>query len=420
VTDNRITDPMAFPSDGTKDMLTPVLHEGARRMLALAIETEVAEWIERRSSLVDDKGRRLVVRNGHQPTRRIQTGLGDIEVARPRVHDRRAAPERETFRSRVLPPYLRRTKAIEQMLPWLYLKGISTGGFAEALQSLLGPDAAGLSASTITRLMEAWQKEHDEWSKRSLVGCEYVYVWADGIYFNVRLGDESTGKTQCILVLVGATRDGRKELIAVVEGYRESEQSWTELINDVKRRGLAIDPKLAVADGALGFWAAVGKAWPTTRAQRCWVHKTANVLNKLPKGMQPKAKDRLHEIWMAATRKEAVAALEAFVQDFGARYESAVACLEKDRDELLAFYDFPAEHWRHLRTTNPIESTFSTVRLRHRRTKGNGSREACLAMVFKLAQSAERHWRRLNGHELLQHVIRGVRFIDGTIDKVAA
>jgi transposase-like protein len=420
VTDNRITDPMAFPSDGTKDMLTPVLHEGARRMLALAIETEVAEWIERRSSLVDDKGRRLVVRNGHQPTRRIQTGLGDIEVARPRVHDRRAAPERETFRSRVLPPYLRRTKAIEQMLPWLYLKGISTGGFAEALQSLLGPDAAGLSASTITRLMEAWQKEHDEWSKRSLVGCEYVYVWADGIYFNVRLGDESTGKTQCILVLVGATRDGRKELIAVVEGYRESEQSWTELINDVKRRGLAIDPKLAVADGALGFWAAVGKAWPTTRAQRCWVHKTANVLNKLPKGMQPKAKDRLHEIWMAATRKEAVAALEAFVQDFGARYESAVACLEKDRDELLAFYDFPAEHWRHLRTTNPIESTFSTVRLRHRRTKGNGSREACLAMVFKLAQSAERHWRRLNGHELLQHVIRGVRFIDGIIEKVAA
>lgn len=420
MTDNRISDSIEFPSTRSEDILTPVLREGARRMLALAVEAEVAEWIEQRTGLVDDEGRRLVVRNGHQPSRTIQTGLGDVEVVRPRVHDRRPVPEREPFQSRILPPYLRRTRSIEQLLPWLYLKGVSTGGFAEALQSLLGPDAAGLSASTISRLVEAWQQEHDEWSTRSLEGREYVYVWADGIYFNIRLGDESTGKKQCILILMGATAEGKKELIAVTDGYRESEQSWAELINDARRRGLVIDPRLAVADGALGFWAAVRKCWPTTREQRCWVHKTANVLNRLPRGMQPKAKDRLHEIWMAATRKDANAAFDAFVQDFGAKFDSAVACLEKDRDALLAFYDFPAEHWRHLRTTNPIESTFSTVRLRHRRTKGNGSRDACLAMVFKLAQSAELHWRRLNGHELLEHVIRGVRFIDGTIDKVAA
>lgn len=417
---NRTTDSIEYPSDQTRDLLTPVLREGARRLLAAAIESEAADWIAQRTALTDADGRRLVVRNGHQPTRTIQTGLGDIPVDRPRVHDRRRGADREPFQSRILPPYLRRTKEIEQMLPWLYLMGVSTGGFEEALQSLLGPGAAGLSATTIARLLESWQREHAEWSTRSLEGKEYVYVWADGIYFNIRLGDESTGKKQCILVLMGATSDGKKELIAVIDGYRESEQSWTELINGVKRRDLAVAPKLAIGDGALGFWAALRKAWPTTREQRCWVHKTANVLNKLPKGMQPKAKDRLHEIWMASTRKNAMSAFDAFVQDFGAKYEAAVACLVKDRDELLTFYDFPAEHWRHLRTTNPIESTFSTVRLRHRRTKGNGSREACLAMVFKLAQSAERHWRRLNGNELLAHVIRGVRFTDGLLDKVAA
>jgi putative transposase len=414
------TDSIEFPSDRARDMLTPILREGARTMLAAAIEAEVAEWINQRAGITDDQGRRQIVRNGHQPARTIQTGLGDLQVVRPRVHDRRTGSDREQFHSNILPPYLRRTKSIEAMLPWLYLKGVSTGGFAEALQSLLGQDAAGLSATTIARLMTAWQQEHETWSKRSLSDRQYVYVWADGIHFNIRLGDESTGKKQCILVLMGATADGRKELIAVTDGFRESEQSWSELINDVKRHGLIIDPKLAIADGALGFWAAIRKAWPTTREQRCWVHKTANILNKLPKSTQPKAKARIHDIWQAETKEAATAAFDSFVQDFDAKYPEAVSCLEKDRDELLTFYDFPAEHWRHLRTTNPIESTFATVRLRHRRTKGNGSRNACLAMVFKLAQSAERHWRRLNGHELLEHVIRNVRFKDGAIEKVAA
>ena len=388
-------------------------------MLAMAIEIEAQEWLDQRAALLDVEGHRLVVRNGRQPIRTVQTGVGDIEVAKPRVHDRRKGPDREVFQSRILPPYLRRTKAIEELIPWMYLKGISTGGFAEALQSLLGPEAAGLSSTTVTRLIQGWQAEHAEWSRRSLADRYYVYVWADGIHFNIRLEDEANRK-QCILVLMGATADGQKELIAVIDGFRESEQSWLELIQDVKRRGMTIDPKLAIADGALGFWAAMRKAWPSTREQRCWVHKTANVLNKLPRSMQPKAKDRLHEIWMAATRIDAEKAFDAFIDDFSVKYADATDCLVKDRDVLLAFYDFPAEHWRHLRTTNPIESTFATVRLRHRRTKGNGSRMACLAMVLKLAQSAERRWRRLNGHELLEHVIRGVRFTDGVMDKVAA
>ena len=417
--ENRTTTAIEFPSDQTKDLLTPVLREGAKRMLAMAIEIEAQEWLDQRAALLDVEGHRLVVRNGRQPIRTVQTGVGDIEVAKPRVHDRRKGPDREVFQSRILPPYLRRTKAIEELIPWMYLKGISTGGFAEALQSLLGPEAAGLSSTTVTRLIQGWQAEHAEWSRRSLADRYYVYVWADGIHFNIRLEDEANRK-QCILVLMGATADGQKELIAVIDGFRESEQSWLELIQDVKRRGMTIDPKLAIADGALGFWAAMRKAWPSTREQRCWVHKTANVLNKLPRSMQPKAKDRLHEIWMAATRIDAEKAFDAFIDDFSVKYADATDCLVKDRDVLLAFYDFPAEHWRHLRTTNPIESTFATVRLRHRRTKGNGSRMACLAMVLKLAQSAERRWRRLNGHELLEHVIRGVRFTDGVMDKVAA
>lgn len=418
--DQSTTDTIEFSTDQTKDILTPILRDGAKRMLATAIQAEADEWIGMRTSLVDERGRRLVVRNGHQPARTIQTGLGDIEVERPRVHDRRKGPDRETFQSQILPPYLRRTKAIEELLPWLYLMGVSTGGFTEALQSLLGPDAAGLSPTTIARLIESWQQEHQDWSSRSLKEKEYVYVWADGIHFNIRLGDDSTGKKQCILVLIGATKEGNKELIAVTDGYRESEHSWSEMINDAKRRGLVIDPKLAVADGGLGFWAAIRKVWPATREQRCWVHKTANVLENLPSAIQPKAKSRLHQIWQAATRKDATAAFDAFLEDYGPKHEKAANCLAKDREELLAFYDFPAEHWRHLRTTNPIESTFSTVRLRHRRTKGNGNRKACLAMVFKLVQYAERHWRRLNGHQLLEHVIQGVRFTDGTMDKVAA
>ena len=413
------TDVITFPSDEARDMLTPILREGAQKMLATAIELEAQAWLEERATLLAENGRRLVVRNGHQPARSIQTAVGDIELVRPRIHDRRTGDEHEVFHSKILPPYLRRAKAIEELIPWLYLKGISTGGFAEALQSLLGSNAAGLSATTVTRLIRTWQDEHAEWSARSLADKQYVYVWADGIYFNVRLEDEANAK-QCILVLMGSTADGKKELIAVLDGFRESEQSWTELLQDVKRRGLTVDPKLATADGALGFWVAARKVWPATREQRCWVHKTANVLAKLPKSMQAKAKARLHDIWQAETRESAEHAFDSFVEDFGVKYPKAVECLTKDRDVLLTFYDFPAEHWKHLRTTNPVESTFATVRLRHRRTKGNGSRAACLAMVFRLVQSAEKRWRRLNGHQLIPDVIRGVRFIDGIKLEVAA
>jgi len=412
-------DVIAISTHAPRDVLTEILRDGAQRMLAQAIETEVDSWITNRVHLTDDDGHRLVVRNGHQPTRTIQTGVGSVDVTRPRVHDRRPEGVRERFESAILPRYLRRTKSIEELIPWLYLKGVSTGDFHEALQAILGANAPGLSATTITRLKATWETEFEAWNARSLHGERYVYVWADAIHFNIRL--ESDGnQRQCILVLMGATSNGKKELLAVVDGYRESEQSWLELLRDLKRRGLSLAPSLAIADGGLGFWAALRKVWPNTREQRCWVHKTANVLNKLPKSMQPKAKARLHEIWQAETCESAKRAFDAFVEDFEAKYPKAVACLVKDRDTLLAFYDFPAEHWKHLRTTNPIESTFATVRLRHRRTKGNGSRTACLTMVFKLAESASKRWRRLNGHKLIPDVIAGVRFVDGVMSKVAA
>jgi transposase-like protein len=311
---------------------------------------------------------------------------------------------------------LRKTKSIEELIPWLYLKGISTGDFSEALAALVGPAAKGLSASTITRLKEVWHVEFQDWSQRSLQGKEYVYVWADGVHFNIRLEEDR----QCILVLMGAMADGRKELIAITDGYRESEQSWKALLLDVKARGLAIDPKLATGDGALGFWKAIGQVYPTTREQRCWVHKTANVLDKLPKRLQPEAKSKLHQIWMAETRADAEQAFDLFIATYQAKYSKATECLAKDRVVLLTFYDFPAEHWIHLRTTNPIESTFATVRLRHRRTKGNGSRLACLTMVFKLMQSASKKWRLLNSCQLLPDVIAGVQFNDGVKPQTAA
>jgi len=397
-----------------KDVLSEILRDGARQMLAAAIENEVAEYVGAHGDRRDEAGRRLVVRNGHLPQRSIQTGLGPIEVRQPRVNDRRtdADGRRVRFTSKILPPYLRRTKSLDELIPWLYLRGISTGDVSQALEALLGPQARGLSATNIVRLKASWQQEWTAWSRRSLAGKRYVYVWADGIYFNIRLEDAGN-RRQCILVLMGATAEGRKELIAIAEGYRESEQSWKELLLDVKARGLASGPKLAVADGALGFWAALPKVFSATREQRCWVHKTANVLNKLPKHVQPKAKAMLQAIWMAATKAEAGKAFDLFVETFEAKYPKATACLTRDRAELLAFYDFPAEHWRHLRTTNPIESTFATVRLRTRRTKGSGSRTACLTMVFKLAECAERSWRKLNGSVLLAEVIRGVTFVDG-------
>ena len=406
-----------FPHESSKDALAQVLHAGARRMLATAIESEVKDYLANREHLVDEADRRLVVRNGHLPERSIQTPLGDVPIKQPRVRDRRLADERETFQSSILPPYLRKTKALEDLLPWLYLKGISTGDFSEALAALLGPDAPGLSASTITRMKAGWEDEYKDWKGRSLEGKRYVYLWADGIYFNVRLEDPGNSR-QCILVLMGATAEGKKELIAVADGYRESEQSWLELLLDVRSRGVIVDPRTATGDGALGFWKALAQVYPTTRAQRCWVHKTANVLNKMPKSVQAKAKSMIHEIWMAETKSDAMKAMELFDETFRAKYESAVSCLTSDREVLLAFYDFPAEHWIHLRTTNPIESTFASVRLRTKKTKGCGSRIACLTMVFKLAMSAQKRWRELNGAKLLVDVITGVTFQDGV--KIAA
>lgn len=404
VTTTSITIPSA-----SRDVLSEILREGAQQMLSAAIEAEVWEWIESHAHLRDGRGHRQVVRNGHLPEREITTGIGQVKLRQPRVHDRRAGDEREPFSSKILPPYLRKTKSIEELLPWLYLKGISTGNFNEALQSLLGPECPGLSASTVSRLLEGWQAEYQEWSKRSLADKHYVYLWVDGIHFNIRLEEDR----QCILVVMGATADGRKELIAIADGYRESEQSWMELLLDVKSRGLAIDPKLATGDGALGFWKALPKVFPTTRTQRCWVHKTGNVLDKFPQRLRPRAKERLHDIWMADTREAANQAFDLFLETYGAKHPKACDCLAKDREELLAFYDFPAEHWKHLRTTNPIESVFATVRLRHRRTKGNGSRTRCLAMVHQLMLSASKRWRLLNGYELLADIIQGVQFTDG-------
>jgi transposase-like protein len=407
-------------STKSRDVLTEILRQGAQKMLATAIENEVVEYIAEHKNQRDACGYRLVVRNGWLPARTIQTGVGPVEVEQPRVNDKRIDEngQRIHFSSKILPPYLRRTKSIDELIPWLYLKGISTGDFTEALQALLGPQAPGLSATNIVRLKESWQQEWSGWSKRSMEGKYYVYLWADGVYFNIRLEDPGNNK-QCILVLMGATSDGRKELIAIAEGYRESAQSWRELLLDVKNRGLSQAAKLATGDGALGFWAALREIYPATQEQRCWVHKTANVLNKLPKSLHPKAKSMLHDIWMAETRKQADTAFDLFITTFQAKYPKAIECLAKDRDVLLSFYDFPAEHWVHLRTTNPIESTFATVRLRTRRTKGCGSRTACLTMVFKLAQCAERHWRRLNAKELIVEVIRGITFVNG-IKEIAA
>jgi transposase-like protein len=405
----RITTTVEFPASPHRDALTELLREGAQQMLATAIEAEVAQWITGHAHLTDEAGRRQVVRNGRLPKREIITGLGRIEVEQPRVHDRRSPEEREKFNSRILPPYLRKTKSIEELIPWLYLKGISTGGFGEALQSLLGAECPGLSATTITRLKETWEEEFRTWKERSLAGRQYIYVWADGVHFNIRLEEDR----QCILVLMGVTLEGKKELIAVHDGFRESEQSWKELLLGVKSRGLSIDPELATGDGALGFWKALPHVFPKTREQRCWVHKTANVLDKLPKRLQATAKEKLHEIWMADTRAHAGQAFDLFLETYEAKYPKACECLRKDRDALLAFYDFPAEHWVHLRTTNPIESTFATVRLRTKRTKGSGSRIACLTMVFKLMQSAQKRWRTFNGTETLPDVINGVQFIDG-------
>ena len=402
---------LGAPTPVPEDVLTEVLRQGAQKLLAEAIAAEVTEFLARYQALRTAEGRQRVVRNGRLPEREIQTGLGSIPVCVPRVRDRggKGAGEQIRFTSRILPPYLRRSKTIEELLPWLYLKGVSTGDFSEALAALLGSDARGVSASTISRLKESWQVDLETWQARDLSTKRYVYFWADGVYFNVRLQEAR----QCMLVIIGATAEGRKELVAIWDGYRESEQSWKEVLLDLKRRGLGQSPQLAIGDGALGFWKALRQVYGQTRWQRCWVHKTANVLNKLPKGMQPQAKQRLHEIWMAATRDEAEQAFDYFIQAYQAKYPKATECLAKDREELLAFYDFPAEHWKHIRTTNPIESTFATVRLRTAKTRGCVSRKTLLTMVFRLCLSAQRRWRRLDGRDRLADIIQGISFVDG-------
>jgi transposase-like protein len=392
------------------DPLTEVLRNGARALLAQAVEAEVAALLSCHADKLTDDGRQRLVRHGHLPEREIMTGIGPVAVRCPRVRDRVGeGAERIRFLSTILPPYARRSKSLEVLIPVLYLKGISTGDFEEALIGLLGKDADGLSASTISRLKEAWAEEHAHWSKRDLSAKRYVYFWVDGIHVQARLENDA----QCLLVIIGATPEGKKELVGLNDGVRESAQSWRELLLDLKRRGLVMGPELAVADGALGFWQAVEEVWPHARGQRCWVHKTANVLNKLPKSQQSKAKRALQEVWMAETKNDALTAFDAFVENWGIKYDKAVDCLIKDRDALLAFYDFPAEHWKHLRTTNVIESSFATVRHRTVRSKGCLSNKTALAMIFKLAEAAEKSWRRLDGHNQLPKVILGVKFTDG-------
>ena len=484
----RLSHPGSFA-----DSLTEVLRNGACALLAQAVEAEVAALLSCHADKLTADGRQRLVRHGHLPEREIMTGIGPVAVRCPRLRDRVGeGSERIRFSSAILPPYARRSKSLDVLIPILYLKGVSTGDFEEALVALLGKDAPGLSASTIGRLKEAWSEEQARWSKRDLSAKRYVYFWVDGIHVQARLEDAA----QCLLVVIGATPEGKKELVGLIDGVRESAQSWRDLLLGLKRRGLAMGPELAVADGALGFWQAVEEVWPQTRGQRCWVHKTANVLNKLPKSQQSKAKRALQEIWMAETKKDALlafdavvetwgvkyekaveclikdrdallafydfpaehwkhlrttnviessfatirhrtvrskgclsnktalamifklaeaaeAAFDAFIETYGSKYEKAVECLTKDREALLAFYDFPAEHWKHLRTTNPIESTFATVRHRTVRSKGCLSNKTALAMIFKLAQSAENSWHRLRGHNQLPKVILGVKFNDG-------
>ena len=401
----RLSQPGTF-----SDPLTEVLRNGARALLSQAVEAEVAALLNRHADQRTDDGRQRLVRHGHLPEREIVTGIGPVAVRCPRVRDRVGdGSERIRFSSAILPPYARRSKSLEVLIPILYLKGVSTGDFEEALLALLGKDAGGLSASTIGRLKDAWSDEHARWSKRDLSAKRYVYFWADGIHVQARLEDDA----QCLLVIIGATPEGKKELVGLIDGVRESTQSWRELLLDLKRRGLAVGPELSVADGALGFWQAVEEVWPKSRGQRCWVHKTANVLNKLPKSLQSKAKRSLQEIWMAETKKDALVAFDAFVETWSPKYEKAVECLTRDRDALLAFYDFPAEHWKHLRTSNPIESSFATVRHRTVRSKGCLSNKTALAMIYKLVEAAEKNWRRLDGHNQLPKIILGVKFTNG-------
>ncbi len=396
-------------SDGTapeiRQTLDELAREGARRMIEAALQLEVAEYVDKLKAERDAHGRALVVRNGRAQERKVALGAGTIPLRAPRVDDQRPG---QRFSSKILPPYMRRSPALDEALPALYLRGLSTGDFSAGLAALMGPGGGALSPATITRLLATWQEEYVAWCKRSLVGKDYVYIWADGLHFNVRLEED---RLAC-LVLIGVRVDGSKELIAIEDGYRESEESWASVLRDVQRRGMAA-PVLAIGDGALGFWAALRAIYPETREQRCWVHKIRNVLDKLPQRLQARAKELLHEIMEAPDRHSATEGMALFEKEFEAKYAKAVDCLLSEPDALLAFFDFPAEHWTHLRTTNPIESPFAGVKVRTRKTKGAGSRKAGLALAFKLALAAESHWRKVNAPHLVALVRAGVRFKDG-------
>jgi putative transposase len=421
--ENSTIVPLPHP-DGIDDPLTAILRDGARRLLAQAVEAEAEAFLAamQQERLAD--GRARVVRHGHGPERTIQTGIGPVPIRRVRLRDRAtgtAGHARITFTSAILPRWARRTRSLDALIPVLYLRGISTGDFQEALAALLGADAPNLSPAAITRLTETWQADYERWQRRDLSARRYVYVWADGIYLQARMEPQA----ECMLVVIGATPEGKKELVGFQVGMRESAQSWRELLVDLKARGLAVAPELAVGDGALGFWKALEEVLPATRHQRCWQHKLLNVLNKVPKSVQPGLKADLREIWQAPDRARAEAALDTFAEKYASKYQGAVECLIKDREALLAFFDFPAEHWDHLRTANPIESVFATVRHRTVRTKGALSQKTAKLMVFTLVLAASRTWRRLKGEYQLPKVITGVRFRDGveitaTSDQCAA
>lgn len=393
-----------------QDALSVIFRDEMEKRIKLAVHTEFELFMKKYAHLRDERGRTAVVRNGSNPERRFVTNAGVLNVQVPRVRDRRqGVSKRAVFHSALLPPYLRRTHHINDLIPFLYLKGISTTSFAQVISQIVGSKVR-MSAATVVRLKEKWEKEYEKWSRRDLSKRRYIYWWVDGVYFNVRL----EGERNCILMIIGVTEDGRKELLAISDGVRESELSWMELLLDLKQRGIRMGPLLATGDGSLGFWKALYKVFPLTKQQRCWVHKTANVLDKLPKKLQDQAKKDIYRIYLAESKEEALKAFTDFEKKY-ACYEKAVACLVKSKDETLAFYDFPKEHWRHIRSTNPIESAFATIRLRTHKTKGCGSSKATLTMVFKLAQAAENGWQKIHSHELLVLVAAGVKFQNGVL-----
>ena len=400
----------------TWSVIEKKLREGAQKMLSHAIEYEVDEYIKKYSTRVDENGHRLVVRNGYSPERTIVTGLGPFTVKAPRVDDRKLDSKTDgRFSSAILPRFVRKIPSVDNLIPVLYLKGMSTNSFKDALVSILGEGVKGLSSANIVRLKRRWEDEFRTWSKRDLSNKKYAYIWADGVYFNVRLDSERS----CILVIMGADSAGNKELLAISDGYRESSESWTEMLLGLKKQGMSVNPKLAIGDGALGFWKALEKVFPSTERQRCWVHKTANILDKMPKSIQSKAKALIHDMYMADKKEYALKAYDHFVASFKDKYPKAVSCLIKDKEDLFTFYSFPGVHWIHIRTTNPIESTFATVRLRTKRTKGCGSRVATLSMVWKLCREAEKTWKKLKGYKLIPMVLQGVGCKDGILENAA-